>query len=68
MQATSRLRPWRTWSLGEKSLHRTPKMTLKSWIERSAVRGADLDPEAVLRVSFLRGLRVLRVHLRRRDA
>jgi len=27
----------------------------------------DLDPEAVLRVSFLRGLRVLRVNLRRTD-
>ena len=29
---------------------------------------SDLDPEAVLRVSFLRGLRVLRVNLRRLDA
>ena len=29
---------------------------------------SDLDPEAVLRVSFLRGLRVLRAKLRRRDA
>jgi hypothetical protein len=28
----------------------------------------DLDPEAVLRVSFLRGLRVLRAKPRRRDA
>jgi hypothetical protein len=28
----------------------------------------DRDPEAVLRVSFLRGLRVIRVNLRRRDA
>jgi hypothetical protein len=33
------------------------------------VRGCgDLDPEAVLRVSFLCGLRVLRVKLRRSDA
>jgi hypothetical protein len=33
------------------------------------VRGrSDLDPEAVLRVSFLRGLRVLRAKLRRSDA
>jgi len=28
---------------------------------------SDLDPEAVLRVSFLRGFRVLRVNLRRTD-
>jgi len=36
---------------------------LKSWTERSAVRGADPDPAAVLRASFLRALRVLRVKL-----
>jgi hypothetical protein len=36
---------------------------------RGAMRGcSDLDPAAVLRVSFLRGLRVLRVKLRRAGA
>ena len=37
-------------------------------MERSLREYRDLDPEAVLRVSFLRGLRVLRAKLRRRDA
>jgi len=37
-------------------------------MERSLREYRDLDPEAVLRVSFLRGLRVLRAKLRRSDA
>jgi hypothetical protein len=52
---------------GEISAPDPLKILSRGW--RDAVRGCgDLDPEAVLRASFLRGLRVLRVKLRRRDA
>ena len=62
-----RLGPRRARSVAEGSFRRTTK-DLQSWMG-GTVRGCvDLDPEAVLRVSFLRGLRVLRVKLRRRDA
>jgi len=53
--------------VAERSFRRTPR-NLKSWMERSLREYRDLDPEAVLRVSFLRGLRVLRAKLRRSDA
>jgi len=45
-----------------------PSRIWKPWLERNGARCSDLGHTAVLRVSFLRGLRVLRVNLRRRDA